>query len=95
MNNTTEVKVGNNKLTVHKVIDDKNGSLSYCISDFGGWLPGAFDTVESSIEGFKFLKHNQWDLTDRLRDINDCKKGNRNITMKDLSNSQSVEVGLS
>jgi hypothetical protein len=86
-NNTTQVKAGNNKLTVHRVVND-DGSLSHCISDSGGWLPGSFDSVESCIEGFKFLKRNQWDLTDRLRDINHYKKGNRSITIKDLTQCQ-------
>lgn len=85
-NNTIEMTYGNNKLTFHRVVDDENGSLSYCISDSGGWLPGGFDSVESCIEGYKFLKSNLWDLTDRLRDVNDYKKGNRTITIKDLQN---------
>jgi hypothetical protein len=79
MSKCTTVSVGDTELLIHEV------DGSFVISDQGGWLPGSFDSHESAIAGFKFLESNQWNLTDRLRDINDCKKGNRAITIGDIT----------
>lgn len=77
------VDVNGRSLKVWIPNDEKEG---YSISDYGGWISGIFDGIDSAIEGFKltFSPDGHEKLFALSNKINNVNGENRLITLGDL-----------